>query len=103
MKPVIKLMPKYGCWPLWWESGHPPDNIDARELPLSTETTAALIRWADDYDATLNQEYLPDSAFPSAETEAAFYREGTRLWLRLREELGNGYEVVYYREEVDKT
>src|SRR5689334_3984075 len=90
---TLKLMADYGAWPLW-DSEAPEYNIDPNTLPLSEETKRRLIAWADAYDATLNQEYPPDSAFPSEEAERAFRREGSLLMRQLQSELGPDYKIV---------
>jgi len=89
----IKLSADYGCWPLWYIEDS--DNIDPNELPLSTETINRLNAWQDTYDATLNQEYPPLSAFENPETEELFQLEGISLWKQLRIELFPEYEVFY--------
>lgn len=89
----IKLWADYGCWPIW--SLDEPDNIEPSELPLTHETIGRLEKWQDTYDATLNQEYPPLSAFASPEAEQTFQQEGIKLWLQLRQELSPEYEVFY--------
>jgi len=91
---AVKLMAEYECWPLW---GVEPDvgNIDPAELPISDTTREALDRWAAAYDATLDQDYPPDSGFPDEESETAFELEGLRLWRALRGEFGDRLRVLY--------
>jgi len=51
---VVKLMPAYFCPPIWLyldESGVPV-NVDARDLPLSTELVARIKRWDEVYQDT---------------------------------------------------
>ena len=89
MDKLIKLMPDYGCSPLWeYAGGDLIDNSDPERLPLTGELKAALGRWASAYDATLNQEYPPDSGFPNPADEDAFEVEGLRLWKELQAKLG---------------
>lgn len=97
---TLKLMADYGAWPLW-DSEAPEYNVDPKTLPLSEETKRRLVAWAQVYDATLNQEYPPDSAFPSQEAERAFRREGSLLMQQLRSELGSDYEVVGVKRQLD--
>ena len=54
------------------------------------------------YDATLNQDYPPDSDFYSPEEAEAFDREGVNLWLQLQKELAPEYEVFYFSERLQK-
>ncbi len=89
MDKLIKLMPDYGCFPLWeYAAGDLIDNADPERLPLTGDLKAALGRWASAYDATLNQEYPPDSSFPSPADEDAFEAEGLRLWKELQTQFG---------------
>ncbi len=92
----IKLMPDYECWPLWWDNE--PDrfgDIDPASLDLSADLCAALIAWAIRYDATLNQDYPPDSAFPSKQELDAFVEDGRLLAERVRQALGPDLELRY--------
>jgi hypothetical protein len=92
-------MADYFAFPLWWEAPHDPGNIDPLTLPLSSETIARLIEWADMYDATLNMDDPVASGFPDDDAELAFERAGILLWQRLREELGTAYEVWYFSNQ----
>lgn len=85
---ALTLRPEYECWPIW---NAEPDktfdyNVDPRALGLSEDLCTALHAWASEYDATLNQDYPPDSDFPSAEARAAFWAQGEALLARLRGE-----------------
>ncbi|HLO48831.1 MAG TPA: hypothetical protein VK211_10495 [Kamptonema sp.] len=92
----IKLWADYGCWPIWGVDEI--DNIDPAEMPLSLETITRLNLWQEIYDATLNQEYPPWSAFPSQKAEEVFKQDGIELWKQLRFELAPDYEVFYQTE-----
>jgi hypothetical protein len=95
----MKLMPDYGCSPLWeYLDGDLVDNPSPDGLPLTDDLKAALHAWAAAYDRTLNQEYPPDSGFASPAEEETFEAEGRRLWRELRSQLGPGWEVVYHGE-----
>ena len=88
---ALRLRPDYHCSPLWLPDGQAlgevgPD-IDPDDLPLSPSLKQALWHWAAAYDRTLNQEYPPESGFPSRADAHAFQREGERLWNELRREL----------------
>ncbi len=95
MTKKIKLMPDYHSYPLWL-LGADYDNLAPNDLPLSQATIARLDSWAKKYDATLNDDYPPDSGFASLEDEVIFELEGIILWLQLRQELPTYYEIVYY-------
>jgi hypothetical protein len=90
----IKLMPDYGCWPLWI-TGPEADNIDPRSLPLSPETINKLESWSGMYDETLDQNYPPDSRFKTEEERRRFNLLGRELLQSLERELGNDYAVTY--------
>ena len=95
-------MADYGAFPLWavpeegrslsdpfWFGGLSPD-----QLPLSAPLTADLYEWAETHDRLLG----PMFEWPSEQAKSAFVAEGRRLLVRVREELGPSYEVVYFDE-----
>lgn len=86
---TLRLAPEYGCWPIWNpEPNATYDyNVDPRTLPLSAALCDALEAWSDEHYATLNQDYPPDSAFPSPEAEQAWLAHGAGLFARLKSEL----------------
>ncbi len=96
----IKLWADYGAFPLWGVDEI--DNIDPVEMPLNLTTIWRLQRWQSAYDATLNQDYPPDSGFATAAAEAAFEREGVALWQQLRQELSGEYEVWYSSDRLGR-
>ena len=91
----IKLMPEYQCWPLW-SSDIDGNNVDPNTLAISDDLKRELDSWSDEYDATLNMEYPPDSDFPSLEAFEQFQTKGNDLQKRLQLELGLGYRIIYY-------
>lgn len=97
----IKLMPDYGCDPLWWEGGDRVGNIDPATLPLSQKTIDRLQRWADTYDATLNWDDPANSpGFPNLEAEQRFEQEGIDLWQQLQKELPPHFKVYYFSDRL---
>jgi len=94
MKRTIKLMPEYGCFPVWLTRGQ-FGNVDPSTLPISGSLRDALRDWARAFDATLDQNYPPDSGFATAAELDAFNREGWRILARLREELGQDVVTEY--------
>src|SRR5689334_9545787 len=103
MDKLIKLMPEYGCFPLWeYLDGELVDNTNGAALPLTGDLFEALNRWATAYERTLNSEYPPDSGFASPAEEEAFETEGRRLWQQLQTQLGPGYRVSYYSQRDGK-
>lgn len=100
MKEKIKLMADYGCYPLWWVSSEKIGDIDPETLPLSQQTINRLEKWAEMYDAKLNEDEPTLSSFSSNEEQASFEEEGINLWKQLKQELESNYEVVYFSEKL---
>ena len=96
MKPKIKLMPDYFCFPLWGMDEDNLGDIDPKTLPLSQTTIDKLETWAKIYDMTLNQEDPSLSGFSSQRQKQAFEEEGIELWQQIRQELAKNYEVYYF-------
>ena len=102
MKEKIKLMADYGCYPLWWVSSEKLGDIDPETLPLSQQTINRLEKWAEMYDAKLNEDEPILSSFSSNEELESFEEEGINLWKQLKKELATNYEVVYFSEKLRK-
>ena len=96
----IKLWADYGAFPLWGVDEI--DNIDPAEMPLNLTMIGRLQKWQSAYDATLNQDYPPDSGFETAAAKEAFEREGVALWQQLRQELSGEYEVWYLSDHLGR-
>lgn len=82
-------MADYGAFPLWADQA---GDLDTGELPLSASLVAELQEWAETHDRLLG----PTFEWPSRQAKFDFVAEGRRLLDLLREELGPGYEVVYF-------
>jgi hypothetical protein len=95
---VIKIMPEYGTGLLWERKSkeEPFYNIAPKELTLST----SLIKQLEDldrmYQNTFNEDYPPDSGFPSQSAESIFEKKGIEIWEALKSELPSEINVVYY-------
>lgn len=87
-------MADYDCFPLWTHGGPGTVNLDPATLPITPELAAALLRWADEYDGTLDRDDPASSGFPDPAVENAFYERGAVLARRLAGELGR--QVVYF-------
>lgn len=97
MIPTIKLMPDYGCWPLWWHSDSKKiGNIDPKSLNLSKWTIERLDSWARRYDSFLNIDDPANSPEQTPEENQTFENEGLALWDLLQKELKDKYYVVYF-------
>jgi len=90
---TIKLMPDYGCFPLWEASPDAMGNIDPNTLPISANLVSELENWAAQFDATLHSEDPPKSGFTSPEHERDFAEIGRRLCTKLQKELGPDFEL----------
>ena len=90
---IIKLMPDYGCFPLWEASPDAVGNIDPNTLPISASLVSELDNWAAQYDATLDQENPLQSGFASIEEEHRFAEVGRGLCTKIQKELGRDFEV----------
>jgi hypothetical protein len=94
-KTAIKLMPDYGCWPLWHHGGPQVGNIDPADLGITEGLAAKLKAWSAVYDSHLNLGD-PASTTWTKEEEKQFDEEGRRLWRELAAELGERYSVFYF-------
>lgn len=90
----IKLMPDYHCFPLWRIDDDICCNIDPYSLPISNILAEELIKWANEYDETLNMNDPVNSGFENTEKEQAFIDKGNNLFKRLKHELRGQYTVV---------
>lgn len=89
----IRLMADYQCYPIWNMSPGEYGDMAPCELPISKELQRRLLKWASIYDETLDSDYPPNSGFKSDKLESEFRREGERLLISLREELGAEFSV----------
>jgi hypothetical protein len=91
----LLVLSDYNCFPVWrpWPSSD--ENVDPATLPISQELAASLMRWAEEFDGTLNYDYPPDSGFPLERDLRDFLERGRHLAGRLARELGPGYKVTY--------
>jgi|GEM_PF-5444417 len=83
--PRLRLAPEFGCWPIWDETG---ENIDPADLPIPAELAGRIALWDDAFQATLDPAYPPDSRFPDAAAEAAWFAEGAAIFVALSAALG---------------
>jgi hypothetical protein len=91
----LQVLSDYDCFPVWRPGPASVENVDPATLPVSRELADALMRWAEEYDATLNQEYPADSGFPLERDRRDFLERGRQLADRLARELGPGWRVTY--------
>lgn len=96
----IRLRLEYGCYPLWDIDN--PGNLRIENFDISDELKKRLNEWADKYNQWFDIDGVSDKTPRPPELRkvireeiAAFDREGASIWLDLREELGEEYQVVY--------
>lgn len=70
--------------------------MDPSELPISRDLVGDLMRWAREYDETLDRQDPMASGFAGDKDEAEFYERGRGLARRLGEELSGQYAVEYF-------
>ncbi len=82
MPPVIRFFSSFRCWPTWNHADG--DNLDPASLGLPPDLLARLLAWDDRFQAIFNDDYPPDSAFPTPEAEAEWTREGDAIVAALK-------------------
>lgn len=70
-------------------------HVDVNDLPISHDLKEKIQEWNDEYQATFDTDYPPDSAFKSPQLETAHIEKGSELVKRLQMELGDRYIVEY--------
>lgn len=85
----IRVMTEFGAGPLWvsYPSDPSVNPAESGEAPISPELSADLDAWYDEYQATYDPSYPPDSAFPSEQAEHAWVARGEELSRRVAAEL----------------
>src|SRR4051812_18027096 len=92
----LRLMTDYDCYPIWERTPGGLRNVAPESLPIPADLAKAIEAWADRYDNILNREDPASTAFASEDDERDFEETGLRLWIALREALGDRAEVTYY-------
>ncbi|MBL0319311.1 MAG: hypothetical protein IPP74_08495 [Alphaproteobacteria bacterium] len=87
-------MADYQCYPIW-EPNTKEYNINPFSLPISLQLGNDLMKWAAQWDKTLNWDNPSNSGFNSTEEESFFISEGKRLCETLNNQLGNQFEVEF--------
>lgn len=91
----LKVRADFKCYPIWRYDDGLWLDIDPASLPISEGLAADFDAWADVYEATFNDEYPPDSAFPDPAAKDVFIATGRELSERLAAELGADAQVEY--------
>jgi hypothetical protein len=93
---TIKLMPEYMAFPVWEDFDDGTADIDPAELPLSPGLKKDLMDWAEEYEATYDDDHPGNSGFGTPEDQMGFDRRGRELWQRLADQLRGVANVSYY-------
>jgi len=94
-----KLMPEYGCSPVWKLSDGPAENVPISELPLSTNLRESIKQWDDIFQATFKSNNPADSGFGDLKAGGEFLGVGESLVEEIRRELP-GVDIEYCRIDV---
>jgi hypothetical protein len=93
---TVRIHADWKAWPTWTvDDTGGVDNPAPADLGLSKDLSDALVAWAEEYDAIFDEDYPPDTAFPSEEAERSWVARGRELAERAAAELGSGTEVQY--------
>ncbi|QIZ35895.1 hypothetical protein [Saccharopolyspora sp. ASAGF58] len=109
----VRLGAEWGAGPFWVRFGPgfgPGEAVAANYLPdeirnvldLPADLLLDIARWDHDYQGILDQNYPPDSAFPSEEAALNFRRTGLTLAKRLAAALPPGLVVEYAENFSDR-
>lgn len=88
-------MADYQCHPLWGVQPGDFGDISPDDLPISLELKKSLHDWATRYDLTLKMDDPASSGFHNKILESIFIEDGRKLAIKLQEELGINYNIVY--------
>ncbi len=91
----IRLSPEYGTWPTWDDETGAPLDYSTLVVPASLKER--IDAWDAKYQATLNQNYPPDSAFPTKAVLEEYLREGEEIRNQLQLELPES-EILFNKE-----
>ncbi|WP_263248871.1 hypothetical protein [Saccharopolyspora rosea] len=105
----VRLGAEWGAGPLWITFG-PEESVAANYLPEEVRDVLALppdllldiARWDHDYQRILDENYPPDSKFPSEEAALRFRRTGFALAKQLRAALPPEVTVEYAENFSDR-
>ena len=95
MNKYLKIMPEYGCSPLWVSDNNKTfKNLDFRKVGSSLVNRIDV--WNQLYQSTLNQEYPPESGFVNTIDIYNFEKEGIKIWKDLLNIYFNIAKIAYW-------
>ena len=99
IKRRIKLQADYSSSPLWDVDN--PDNVSLEKFKLSNDLKVRLERWIEELESGLDRDN--PGGYDSVENPetvkawwSSFRKKGALMWLELRKELADEYEVSYF-------
>lgn len=96
---IIKLMPEYGCSPIWIsEKDGMFGNADIHNnnLSISEELKNEIEKWSKKFEKTYDENYPPDSKFLSEIDAIEFEKDGILIWENLQKQLNYVIKVYYF-------
>jgi len=81
--------------PLWDDFG----LVSLEDLPLTSELKQFLYSLSEEFDKALNWNEPQSPLLWSDEEKINFYRKAHEGYRRLRDELGDDYDIIYCEEE----
>lgn len=94
MTKILRMLASYKSPPIF-DIGEEYGPAELVNLPISRDLSLGIGAWDAIYQSTFNDDYPPDSAFPSVQEKEAHVAEGRRLAQALQVELGEGFIVEY--------
>ena len=95
MNKYLKIMPEYGCSPLWVSDNNRTfKNLDFRKVGSSLVNRIDV--WNQLYQSTLNPEYPPESGFVNTIDIYNFEKEGIKIWKDLLNIYFNIAKIAYW-------
>lgn len=96
MKRTIKIMPDYGCFPIWiLDNNGMFENFNPTELSISLNLLSKLENWRIQFELTLDRSDPRNSGFGSDEQITEFENAGLNIWELLLLELPKD-DVLFY-------
>lgn len=93
---VLRFQAGYMAPPFFDSDPETMGHIDVISLNLSKNLSSLIIKWDSEYQNTFNEDYPPDSKFPTPDLEKLHNARGVELTLLIQKELGNNFLINFY-------
>lgn len=70
--------------------------IEIDDVPISSKLREDIRNWDFEYQHTLNEDYPPDSKFPTPDLQILHNTRGFELAFLIQKELGNNFLINFY-------